>query len=382
VDSNAVFIIFTLSIIIFISPYISKIFKIPTTPVEIVLGSIAATAGFLKYNYLFELIAEVGFYYLMFLAGTEVNLKELRGMSKDMLKKNILYLVLLYFLAFTFVKIHGVNTIFIVIMPLISVGLIITLYKDFDKDTKWLNLSMSTGIFGELVSIVVVTIAGAVIENGIGIKLYTSLLYLVLFILAVIVMFKAFNLLFWWYPELKSLLIPIYSDKDEKDIRLSMALFFLMIAVMMLLHLEVAFGAFVAGVFIPTFFHHNKDLPHKLGSFGFGFLVPIFFVYIGSTFHLGRLFDDGLIMESLWITAAMIGMRFLASLSFIGYLNFKERLLFSFSQSMPLTLLVAIATLAYQNQIISQFYYFTFILAALFEVIISIVAIKGISKNP
>jgi len=380
VDNNAVSIIFTLSIIIFVSPYLSRIFRIPTTPIEIVLGSIAATIGFLNYNHLFELIAEVGFYYLMFLAGTEVNLKELRGMSRDLFNRNIIYLILLYFLAFVFVQIHGVNNIFIVILPLISVGLIVTLYKEFDKDTKWLNMSMSSGILGELVSIIAVTITGTVIENGVGKMLYTSLFYLVIFIIGIAILFKAFRLLFWWYPELKSYLIPIYSDKDEKDIRLSMALFFLMIAVMMILHLEVAFGAFVAGIFIPTFFHHHKDLPHKLGSFGFGFLVPIFFVYIGSTFHLGRLYDSGLIIESLWITAAMISMRFLASFSFIGYLDFKERLLFAFSHSMPLTLLIAIATLAYQNDIISQFYYFVFILAGLFEVLISIVSIKIISK--
>jgi len=380
VVSNEVSIIFTLSFIIFISPYLSRIFRIPTTPVEIMLGSVAATVGFLTFNHLFELIAEVGFYYLMFLAGTEVNLKELRGMSKDMLKRNFVYIFMLYLFSFIFVKIHGYSLIFTVILPLISVGLILTLYKEFDKDTKWLNISMTTGILGELISIIAVTISGSVIVHGVGKELYTSLIYLVLFLVMVAILFKGFRLLFWWYPELKNYLIPTYSDKDEKDIRLSMALFFLMIAIMLMLDLEIAFGAFVAGVFIPTFFHHHKDLPHKLGSFGFGFLIPLFFVYIGSTFHLSKLFEKGLIEEALWITAAMIGIRFLASISFIGYLDFKERVLFSFSHSMPLTLLIAIATLAYQNSTITQFYYFAFILAGLFEVIISIVSIKYISR--
>jgi Kef-type K+ transport system membrane component KefB len=380
VISSEVSIIFTLSFIIFISPYFSRIFRIPTTPVEIILGSVAATAGYLTYNHLFELIAEVGFYYLMFLAGTEVNLKELQGMSRHMIKRNVIYISLLYFFSFVFVQIHGYSNIFIVILPLISVGLILTLYKEFDKDTKWLNLSMTTGIMGELVSIIAVTISGSVLVHGIGKELYVSLLYLILFLVAVAIVFKGFRLVFWWYPEFKNYLIPIYSDKDEKDIRLSMALFFLMIAIMLMLELEIAFGAFVAGMFIPTFFHHHKDLPHKLGSFGFGFLIPLFFVYIGSTFHLSKLFEDGLIVEAVWITAAMIGIRFLASMSFIGYLTFKERVLFAFSHSMPLTLLIAIVTLAYQNSSISQFYYFAFILAGLFEVIISIISIKFISR--
>jgi Kef-type K+ transport system membrane component KefB len=379
--SHDVLIIITLSVIIFVSPYLSKIFRIPTTPIEIVLGSLASSLGFITFNHYFELIAEVGFFYLMFLAGTEVNLKELQNIPRKLMQKNIVYIILLYLFAFIFVKMFNFSSIFIVILPLISVGLILTLYKEFNKDTKWLNLSMTTGIMGELVSIVAVTIAGSVLVHGVGIELYASLTYLILFLTVVAILFKGFRLLFWWYPELKTYLIPIYSDKDEKDIRLSMALFFLMIAVMLILDLEIAFGAFVAGMFIPTFFAHHKELPHKLASFGFGFLIPIFFVYIGSTFKLNSLFIDGLIAKALLITFTMIAIRMLAAWAFVGYLTLKERVLFAFSHSMPLTLLIAIVTLAYQNSSITQFYYFAFILASLFEVLISIVSIKIIARK-
>ncbi len=378
---NEVTIIITLSVIIFISPYLSRIFRLPTTPIEIVLGSLVGSLGFISYNHFFELIAEVGFFYLMFLAGTEVNLKELQSIPKKMLQRNIAYITMLYIFAFIFVKLFDFSGIVTVILPLISVGLILTLYKEFDKDTKWLNLSMSTGILGELISIIAVTIAGSILVHGVGKELYLSITYLILFLVAIAVLFKGFKLLFWWYPELKTYLIPIYADKDEKDIRLSMALFFMMIAVMLMLDLEVAFGAFVAGMFIPTFFEHHKELPHKLSSFGFGFLIPIFFVYIGSTFPLSSLFMDGLIKTALLITFSMIGIRMLASLAFVGYLDVRERILFSFSHSMPLTLLIAIVTLAYQNSSITQFYYFAFILASLFEVLISIVSIKVISRQ-
>ncbi len=378
---NEVTIIITLSVIIFISPYLSRIFRLPTTPIEIVLGSLVGSLGFISYNHFFELIAEVGFFYLMFLAGTEVNLKELQSIPKKMLQRNIAYIMMLYIFAFIFVKLFDFSGIVTVILPLISVGLILTLYKEFDKDTKWLNLSMSTGILGELISIIAVTIAGSILVHGVGKELYLSITYLILFLVAIAVLFKGFKLLFWWYPELKTYLIPIYADKDEKDIRLSMALFFMMIAVMLMLDLEVAFGAFVAGMFIPTFFEHHKELPHKLSSFGFGFLIPIFFVYIGSTFPLSSLFMDGLIKTALLITFSMIGIRMLASLAFVGYLDVRERILFSFSHSMPLTLLIAIVTLAYQNSSITQFYYFAFILASLFEVLISIVSIKVISRQ-
>ncbi|HIP60818.1 MAG TPA: cation:proton antiporter [Campylobacterales bacterium] len=373
---SEVSIIVTISVIIFISPYLSKILNIPTTPLEIVLGSFAGFYGLIGYNHLFELIAEVGFFYLMFLAGTEVNLRVFQKEDKSTMQMGMVYIMLLYLLSFLVCKTLGFSDIFIVMLPLISIGLIVTLYKEFDKDTKWLHLAMTIGVLGELISIVALTITGAALEHGIGIELYKSLGLLILFVFLIAFIFKILRLIFWWYPELKTYLIPIYSDKDEKDIRLSMAIFFLMIAVMLVLDLEIAFGAFIAGVFIATFFEYKKELPHKLSTFGFGFLIPIFFVYIGSTFDMESLFKEGLVLQALLITIAMIFIRMVASISLRGLLSSYEIFYFALSHSMPLTLLIAIATLAYHNNSIDQFQYYAFILAGLFEVIIIMVGIK------
>lgn len=377
--TSAVSIIVTLSVIIFISPYISRFLKVPTTPVEIVLGTIMGYFHFLGENYLFELIAEVGFYYLMFLAGTEVNVRQLFKMERQIKIRSILYLVLLYLYSWISVISVGFDAIFTLFLPLISIGLVVTLYKEYGKDARWLNLSMQVGVLGELVSIVALTVTGAILEYGYGIKLYQTLGLLVAFLLALVVIFKLFQVLFWWYPELKTYLIPVDWDKDEKDIRLSMALFFLMIAVMLVLHLEVAFGAFIAGVFIATFFEHHRELPHKLSTFGFGFLVPIFFVYTGSTLKLDALGEDGLVAFALMITFSMIVIRILSSVAFYKILTQQEGILFALSHSMPLTLLVAIATLGYHSHKINQFEYYAFILASLFEVIIVMISIRVIA---
>ncbi len=150
---------------------------------------------------------------------------------------------------------------------------------------------------------------------------------------------------------------------------------------MLVLDLEIAFGAFIAGVFIATFFEYKEDLPHKLSIFGFGFLVPIFFVYIGSTFDIESLFKEGLVFQALLITFAMIFIRLVASISLHGLLNAREIVYFALSHSMPLTLLIAIATLAYHNNSIDQFQYYAFILASLFEVIIVMVGIKILHRS-
>ena len=77
-----IFLILTLSLLIWSSPFIAKILRIPTPPVEIILGSLFASIGFIVDSEYFALVAQVGFLYLMFLAGIEVNLKQITQSPK------------------------------------------------------------------------------------------------------------------------------------------------------------------------------------------------------------------------------------------------------------------------------------------------------------
>jgi Kef-type K+ transport system membrane component KefB len=167
-----------------------------------------------------------------------------------------------------------------------------------------------------------------------------------------------------------------HNDNKEQDVRLSMGILFILIGMMLYLDLELAFGAFIAGIFIPTFFEHKHELPEKLASFGFGFLVPVFFVYIGSTFHLDALAMDGLITKALIITFVMIIMRVVSAGMFVKELGNRKAILMGLSHSMPLTLLIAMATLAYHANSIDKLHYYAFILASLFQVIIVTISIR------
>ena len=199
------------------------------------------------------------------------------------------------------------------------------------------------------------------------------------FLLFMFFLFRAVQLLFWWYPSVSKVLMP-QEDNKEQDIRLSMGIFFLLVGAMLYLDLELAFGAFLAGIFIPTFFEHKHELPEKLASYGFGFLIPIFFIHIGSSFHLQALVMDGLAFKAASIALIMIFMRVIASLVFIRKLGLIDSILMGLSHSMPLTLLIAMATLAYNAKSIDILHYYAFILAALFQVISVMVAIKLINN--
>ena len=372
--TDNVTLIITISLIIVFSPFIAKSLKLPTTPIEIILGSILGYFGFIHDEHLFEIVAEIGFLYLMFIAGTEINLKNVLKTPASIMKRVLIYLILLYTFAIFFSLYFKLGNVFIILLPLISVGLVATLSKEYGK-TPWLELSMTAGGIGEVVSIAILTISSAGLASGLGLDLFKTVFALSVFLILMFFIFKAVQIIFWWFPEVSKLLMP-EEDNQEQDIRLSIAIFALLVGAMLYLHLELAFGAFLAGIFIPTFFQHKHQLPEKLASFGFGFLIPIFFIHIGSSFDLNALGLDGLIYKATLITLAMILMRVIASLVFIKKIGPINSILMGLSHSMPLTLLIAMATLAFHSKSIDQLHYYAFILAALFQVISVMIIIK------
>jgi len=376
-SASDISIIISISLIIFASPLISKFIRIPTVPVEIILGALAVYFTFMSEHAIFDLVAEVGFLYLMFLAGLEVDLKRLVNISSSVLKRSLLYLLVIYSLATAGTYYLELSKIFIVILPLISIGLIASLKKEYgNKD--WIKLSITVGLIGEIISIIVLTTASAALEFGYVWEFYKTMILFGLFMIFMLIVYKLFHNLIWWYPEIKTYLMPKV-DNQEQDIRLSMAIFFLMIAFMIYLKLEVAFGAFLAGTFIITFFEHNKQLPKKLEHFGFGWLVPIFFISVGASFDLRELFSEGLMQTALLIAGAMVLIRVIGASLFVRDLGHQKALLLGLSHSMPLTLLIAVATLAFHNHSITQFYYYAFVLASILEVITVMIAIRGLN---
>jgi len=376
--NDAVVLITTISLIIIFSPFFAKLLKLPTTPIEIILGSVLGFFGLLHDEHLFEIVAELGFLYLMFIAGTEINLKSVFKTPATIMKRVFFYIVILYALSITFSLYFNLGKIFMVLLPLISVGLVAALSKEYGK-TEWLTLSMTAGGIGEVVSIFILTVTSAALSSGVGLGLFKTISALILFLVFMFVLFRTTQLIFWWFPKVSTALMP-YQDNKEQDIRLSMGIFFLLVGAMVYLNLELAFGAFLAGIFIPTFFEHKHELPEKLASYGFGFLIPIFFIHIGTTFHLQALTIDGLILKAVAIAIAMIAMRVIASLVFIKKLGVIDSILMGLSHSMPLTLLIAMATLAYHANSIDTLHYYAFILAALFQVISVMIVIKIINN--
>ena len=377
---NSLLIVAALSFFIALSPLLSKTFMIPVVVIEIALGIAGRHFGLFEKNEYFFIIAKVGFLFLMFLAGLEVNLKEFARAGSSVFKRVFFYFIILYSLALFMTFYFKLSFVYIVVFPIFSLGMIMALIKDYGKNEPWLNLALVIGIIGEVISIVALTVLSGAVSFGFGQSFYKAMLTLVMIICAAILFFKATRALFWWFPEAKKVIMPDI-DSKEQDIRFSMALFFAMIALMLYLKIDMVLGAFFAGMFIAAFFSHKKDLHEKLSSFGFGFFAPIFFVYVGSTLNLEYVLSSAILIHAAFIASTIVGIRLIGSfIAFYGHLGFKNTLLFALSDSMPLTFMVAAATLGLNAKAIDEFEYSSIVVASMLEAMTIMMIIKGVTS--
>lgn len=367
-----------ISILIVFAPFVSKTTKIPIVVVEMILGALAYYLGIFKHSEAFDTLAEVGFLFLMFLCGMEVDLRGFKRLGKTFLKRAGAYFLVLYVVATSAVLLLELPPIYIAAFPVMSLGMIMALIKDYGKNMPWLDLALKVGIIGELVSIAVLVIINGTYSYGLSFDLYKTLAVLLLFILVIVGVFQMGKILFWWFPNLKLFIMP-YDDANNQDIRFSMMLFFVLIVIVIWLGLESVLGAFLAGMIVATFFPYKHELIDKLNDIGFGFFVPLFFIHVGTTLNIGLIIHTPtLMLHGLFIVIAMISLRLLsATIAFRTYFkSAKNTVLFALSDSMPLTFLVATAALGLQLKAMDQNTYYSFLLAAIFEGIIFTILIK------
>ena len=367
-----------ISVLVFVAPMINNSTKIPVVVVEILLGALAINSGIIIESSAVKEVAHIGFLFLMFLAGMEVDLKSFKAMGKSFLKQVAMYFLILYSITFIVILLLKLPVIYIVAFPIMSLGMIMVLIQDYGKQYDWLNLCLKIGIIGELVSILMLVILNGYYSFGMGVELYKSLGILILFLIIMVILFQAFNIIFWWFPDLRLLFMPD-SSKSNQDIRYSMMLFLIMVVIVSLLHIEPALGAFLSGLIISNYFKYKKELHYKLNEFGFGFLIPLFFVYIGTTLDFKLIFaDKSIVLHALEICAIMIIIRIIAaSLVFNVYFkNTKSIFLFALSDAMPLTFLVAMATLGLSIKALQIEQYYSFVLSAMLEAVLFMIVIK------
>jgi len=357
------------------TPYIVKIIKLPISIIEIIIGSLLGYFSLYPDIILIENLAIFGFYYLMFLVGMEINLEN----KKIEFAPVIIYLLVLNIMSFLIVWLLNLNYFYLMIFPLMSVGMLKILSKEYDA--KWIKFALITGIIGEFLSIIILTILESFHKYGNKPELYYHILGFLGLLIVFGIFFVSVKKIFALKPDLLKLIMPI-QDTNSESFRVGFFLIILLIGIMDIFGFEMALGSFIAGFFVSNFFTHKEGLlVHRFSSLGFGIFIPIFFIDVGTNLNLDNFKDMYFLIDVFKIIFITISIHLISVTIFFNKLENKELFLFALSHSMPLTLLIVFSTIGVKMEALGVYEYNVLIAAAIIEVILSFTIIKYVLQK-
>ena len=146
---------------------------------------------------------------------------------------------------------------------------------------------------------------------------------------------------------------------------------FVFVSLASILGLEAIIGAFFGGLLFALVFREKEQIKERIASFGYGFLIPIFFIEVGLRFNIKELLVPEVLINAFLITLIILAVKFIGSMVLIFLkIPISQLLLIPFALSMPLTLLVAISTIFLEIGVLTEHQGAIIILAAVISAIV------------
>ncbi len=332
----------------FLMPFLSRKLNLPSPVAEILFGLVLGI--FFKESAkeveILNFLGELGFIILMYLAGLEINFEAIK--KTPFRRKFVYFLVIVLIFVFSILTVFYFNLdkVFILVLLATAIGLLYPVLKDSDLLSKPFGQSLLIiGSIGEVISLFSITVFFVIYKDGISLKALEHLLAVFLFFAMVYLALSLFRLYIWWNPEKVNTFLKT-NDITETSVRANFMNMFVFVAIANLLGLENIIGAFFGGMIFAMVFKERHEITEKLASLGYGFLIPVFFISVGLKFDILEFLDIEVLVLAIKLSLLILLVRFLSSfvLMFAKF-SFEETFATSFALSVPLTLLVAIATL-------------------------------------
>jgi Kef-type K+ transport system membrane component KefB len=291
----------------FVLPLLSKRLRAPGVVLEILFGvMIGPVLGIVQEGPFLNELGELGLFLLMFLSGFEIDLGMFDRRRPRQLFTGLTVFALTIVTAFAASRVLGHGFFVMFILATTSVGLVVpTLRTTRRISTPLGQIILMSALLADFLTLLGVTAMAVVVEHGLTVEL----LDLPLFFVAVTVVLLVVRRTAWWRPEWFGRLFDT-DDPEEVGIRGSLALMLVFVGLSLVLGIEPILGAFLAGSVFAVVFPHRGALEQKLSGFGYGFLIPIFFINVGIRFDLHELGEIRVLVES----AALIGLAILVKL--------------------------------------------------------------------
>ena len=252
-------------------------------------------------------LAHIGFIFLMFLSGLELDFARLEkgGRQKTWLAVSsyVLCLVLTYPMvlllsSWTTVSFDPLFVTLILSTTAIAVVLSVVREMRLSRSDDGQTLIV-VALVADVAAMLLMTIYAITVDVQANDDIFFAVLAMLILAVIIVffwVIFRIGSWSMWRFPETVKRFFH-YDDPNELGVRASLTIVFTFVAISSVIGSEAltVLGAFMAGAAISMLFQKSKVLEQKLYGIGYGFLVPIFFINIGITFD----FDAVLNVEAL-----------------------------------------------------------------------------------
>ncbi|HSF20282.1 MAG TPA: cation:proton antiporter [Vicinamibacteria bacterium] len=335
----------------FCLPLLSARLFVPAVVLELLFGIlIGPVTGWVSGTELVDLLADLGLFLLMFLAGFEIDFRALERQGHSRLAMLLVVFLLTLGVA-QWCTIHlGLDAFMTLVLATTSVGLVVpTLRSTRRTFTRLGQYVLVSAVFADFLTLVLVAMFALVERHGFGIEL----LKMPTLFIAIIVVLRSLRLAVWWYPHRFRRLFSA-DDPEELGIRASLALMLAFVGLSTALDVEPILGAFLAGTVFALVFRNPGHLQEQLSGFSYGFLIPIFFINVGLRFEITLLEDARVLTRALVVILVAFGVKILPSLVFMFRgLSLREAFAAGVLLSARLSLIIAVATVGVELGLLS-----------------------------
>lgn len=291
-------------IVAFLTPILLHRLKLNFLPVvvaEILMGLLIGKSGFnvVHPDMWLETLSTLGFIFLMFLSGLEIDFSAFSGKKKreklpsGKLEPNAFMVSTIIFagifvislgLSYLFVLMGFIDNVFLMtlIISTISLGVVVPTLKEAHlMKTTIGQIILLIAVIADLATMILLAVFVSLYDGGEG----NTWLLLVLFAVGILLYFIGRRF------KNRKFIEAMATGTVQIGTRAVFALIIFLVALSETVGAENILGAFLAGVLV-SLLAPNQELVHKLDSFGYGFLIPIFFVMVGVDLNIWSLLSD------------------------------------------------------------------------------------------
>ena len=363
-------------------------FRLPIVVGEIIAGIIIGRSGFgwvQHHDVVLDLLAELGFVFLMFLSGMEIDFSSLGLFTNKQKSENqpaspirlaaisfLLTLGLSTLIGFAFTQAGLASSPWMIalILSTTSLGVVVPVLKEQGLSSgRYGQTLLIAALIADFVTMLLITVVVAALSHG-----------LTLDILLIGLLFVAFFLVYYFggiffnrIKGVRRVLEELSSATSQIKVRAAFTMMLIFVALAEMLGTEIILGAFLAGAIISLLKRpEDSELVHQLDAIGYGFFIPIFFIMVGVDFNLASLISSPsalLLVPFLLISAAAV--KLLPALVFKTSFSWKQTLAAGTLLSSRLSLIIAASAIGMRIGVISEPFNAAIILVAILTVVIA-----------